>query len=180
MNAFAVLGTGERLELADEELREAFRQAGQRVHPDAGGADGEFAALREAMAILSSPSRRLKHWLELRGISADPRGSIDPRMMDLFAKIGAVTQQAESVIRKRAEAKSSLAKALLESRTQECRDQVEAVLAEVEHELSAACGGFGGWETSLPEGDRAGQIVRDLAFLEKWKASLRSVYSRLI
>ena len=69
MNAFEVLGVEERLVFREEELREAFREAGKRLHPDAGGGEGDFAALKEAMAILSGPSRRLSHWLSLRGVA---------------------------------------------------------------------------------------------------------------
>lgn len=181
MNAFETLGIDARLVISEEELREAFREAGKQVHPDAGGGEREFAALREAMAVLSSPSRRLRHWLELRGVLVDLRGSIAPEMMDLFAQVGSVSQAAEEIIRKRNDAKSALAKALLESDTQKSRDAVEAALATVERAIEKACGPWGEWETMpVPDAAEGARLVRDLSFLEKWKAGLRSVYVRLI
>lgn len=181
MNAFTTLGIEPRLVISEEELREAFREAGKQVHPDAGGGEGEFAALREAMAVLSSPSRRLRHWFELRGLEMDLRGSIAPELMDLFAGIGAVTQKAEAVIRKRTEARSALAKALLEGETQESRDAVEDALANVEWTIEKACSVFPKLEQeAAPDPVDGGRLVRDLSFLEKWKAGLRSIYVRLI
>ncbi len=181
MNAFETLGIAPRLVISEEELREAFREAGKSAHPDAGGGEGEFAALREAMAILSSPSRRLRHWLELRGVDVDVRGSIAPDLMDLFAGVGAVSQRAETVIRKRTDAKSALAKALLEGETQVCRDAVESAISDVETAIGRIGSLFSEMEkASEVDAVECGRFVRDLSFLEKWKAGLRSVYVRLI
>ena len=45
MDAFELLGVPRRLEVSEGELRAAFREAGKRVHPDAGGCEAEFAKL---------------------------------------------------------------------------------------------------------------------------------------
>ena len=73
----------------------------------------------EAMAVVSSPSRRLRLWLELRGSPGEVHGTIENALMDLFSQVGAVTQQAEAVIRKREDAKSVLVRAMLEAETAE-------------------------------------------------------------
>lgn len=180
-DAFQLLRLTPGLAYSDEQLRDAFREAGKVAHPDAGGGEGEFAALREAHAIVSSPSRRLKLWLELRGTPADPRGSIDPPLMDVFADVGAVTQQAETVIRKRDEAKSALVRAMLEGETQLCRESVERAIARVETMITAECAIFPEMENdTAPDVEAASKIARNLAFLEKWRAGLRSCYSRLV
>lgn len=181
MSAFQTLGLPPCLVLAEDELREAFRAAGKTAHPDAGGGEGEFAALREAHAILSSPSRRLKHWLEIHGIAPDPRGTIGPSLMDLFTLAGAATQKAETLIRKRDEAKSLLVRAMLEADTQICREEVENAISQVDGSIARECSIFPELEIAT-ELDLAAvsQVVRDLTFLEKWKASLRSCYSRLV
>ncbi len=181
MNAFGILGTGERLVFQEEELREAFREAGKRVHPDAGGAEGDFAALKEAMAIVSNPSRRLGHWLSLRGVQVEPRGMIAERLMDLFGKIGAVTQRAEGVIRKRETTLSALGKALLEPELQGCLEAVEEMIAEVNAMIDDECSVFPEWEQgAVPDTEVASGKVRNLAFLEKWKAALKGCYARLV
>jgi hypothetical protein len=180
-NAFEILGIQPRLVLADEELREAFRLAGKEAHPDAGGGDGEFAALREAFAIVSSPSRRLRHWLELHDVVVEIRGTIQSELMDLFSEVGAVTQQTESLIRRRDEAKSVLVRAMLENETQLCREQIEKAISRVEAMIQLECAGFPEMEkaASLDVG-AVSTIARNLAFLEKWRAGLRASFSRLV
>jgi curved DNA-binding protein CbpA len=170
-----------QLVLRDEALREAFREAGKQAHPDAGGGDGEFAVLREAFAVLSSPSRRLRHWLELRGTPGEVRGCIDTALMDLFAEVGAVSQRAEELIRKRDEAKSALVRALLEGQTQVCRETVERTISQVETMIRSECAAFQDFESSAElDVEAASKVARNLAFLEKWRAGLRACFSRLV
>lgn len=181
IDAFQILGMEPQLVVSDEALRDAFREAGRLAHPDAGGGDGEFAALREAFAVVASPSRRLRHWLELRGTPGEVRGSIDTALMDLFAEVAAVTQQAESVIRKRDEAKSALVRALLEGETQVCREAVERAISQVETVIRGECAVFPEFESAAEfDLEAASKVARNLAFLEKWRAGLRACYSRLV
>lgn len=181
MDAFAKLGLEPRLTLSQEEIREAFREAGKLAHPDAGGAEEDFSALRAAADLLSSPSRRLKHWLELRGAVPDARGTIDPGLMDLFSIVGTTTQQAETAIRKRDAALSALAKALVENELRLALESVEKAIAAVDGAIDGICSSFPEIEASeTPDAERAAKLARDLAFLEKWRAGLRSCYSRLV
>lgn len=181
INPFQILGVAPALVFSDDVLRDSFREAGKRAHPDGGGGDGEFAALREAFAVVSSPSRRLRQWLELRGTPGEVRGTIDPSLMDLFTGLGAVTQQAESLIRKRDEAKSALVRAMLEGETQLCREAVERAISQVEARIFNECAIFPDFENS-PELDvqAASKAARNLAFLEKWRTGLRACFSRLV
>lgn len=181
VSAFVVLGIPPGLVFSEDGLREAFREAGKGAHPDAGGKEGEFSLLRDALAVVSSPSRRLKHWLELRGLVSDPRGSIGHLLMELFSAVGAVTQQAEGMIRRRDEAKSSLVRAMMEGEIQACRESVELALFQVEQQINRECSVFSYLETALEiDVGRASEIVRNLAFLEKWRAGLRACFSRLV
>lgn len=181
INAYEILGIDPALTISDEALRAAFREAGKTAHPDAGGGDAEFARLREAFEILGSPSKRLKHWLELRGHTVETRGVVDTSLMDLFGQVGEITQRAEAVIRKRGETKSALGLAMLESQTQVCREDVEKALRLVEAAIENACAVFPEIESAeTPDLESATKTVRNLAFLEKWRAGLRSVFSRLV
>lgn len=181
MDAFERLGLEARLVISAEELSAAYRDAGKAAHPDAGGGEGDFAALREAMAVVSSPSRRLRTWLEIRGAAADLRGTIEAGLMDLFSEVGAVTQRAELVIRKREEAKSALVRAMLEGETQVARESVEMTILRVEGRIGEECATFPELETAVePDAAAASQTARNLAFLEKWRVSLRAIYSRLV
>lgn len=180
-NAFEILGIDPDLTIPEETLRTAFREAGKSAHPDAGGGDDEFAGLRQAFEIVSSPSRRLKHWLELRGFNVETRGVVDTALMDLFGRIGEVTQAAESLIRKRDETKSALGLAMLESQTHVCREAVEKALGMVQDAITRECAVFPEIQTTVsPDLETATKTVRNLAFLEKWRAGLRSVFSRLV
>ncbi|MEY3897795.1 MAG: hypothetical protein RLZZ214_3316 [Verrucomicrobiota bacterium] len=180
-NSFQILGIEPRLVLSEEDLRDLFREAGKQAHPDAGGGEGEFAALREAFAVVSSPSRRLRHWLELRGTPGEVRGSIENSLMEVFSEVGAVTQQAESCIRKREEAKSVLVRAMLEGETQLCREAVETAISQVESLITRECAVFPEWEAAdHPDIAAASKVARNLAFLEKWRAGLRGCYARLV
>lgn len=180
-NAFETLGIEPRLMIDGGTLSAAFREAGKIAHPDAGGGDDAFAGLREAFDIVSSPSRRLKHWLELRGTPAETRGTVDPRLMDLFSKVGEATQKAEALIRKRDETKSALGLALLERETHLCREAVERALGLVENAIDGECAEFSGMEkAAAPDVEAASRGARNLAFLEKWRAALRGLFARLV
>jgi curved DNA-binding protein CbpA len=180
MNAFETLGLAPRLVITDESVRDAFREAGKLAHPDAGGAMDSFARLREAFDIVVSPSRRLRHWLELRGITIESRGAVAPSVMDLFAEIGAVTQRAESLIRRRDETKSALGRAILEAETQSCREAVERAIAIVESAIGGETARFPDYERSVQDEIETAATVRNLAFLEKWRHTLRGLFSRLV
>ena len=181
MNAFEMLGIEPRLELSDEAVRDAFREAGKLAHPDAGGAEESFAKLREAFGIVSSPSRRLRHWLELRGITAEARGTVDAEIMDLFTHVGQTSQRAEALIRKRDQTQSALGRALLERETQGCREEVERAIMRVKHAISRQCASFPDYENATsPDHAALSTTFRNLAFLEKWRTTLRGVFSRLV
>lgn len=161
-------------------LNQAFRDAGKSAHPDAGGSEERFAQLQAAVDVLSSPARRLRAWLESKGVQVDSRGSIGSEMMDEFGRVGDVSQKAETVIRKREAAQSALAKAMLESETQLCREELEAAISRLEGLIEDISSRFPDLEKSSCISDEAMQWHRNLTFLEKWRASLRSLYARLL
>lgn len=180
-DAFSLLGLEPTLTLSEEQLRAAFRDAGKSAHPDAGGTEKDFARLREAMETLASPSRRLRHWLDLRGIEAETRGTVDPALMDLFGTVSGVTQAAEALIRRRLATHSALALALLERETQSCIESVETTLQLVDSTLRSTCDPFPRIESGeLQDAGEISRIARNLAFLERWRVSLRGILPRLV
>lgn len=179
-SAYDLLGITPRLVLADEALREAFREAGRKAHPDGGGAEGEFTALAEALAVLSSPARRLREWMTVRGWGLETRGAIDGELMDLFASVGSTSQRVEGLLRRREGAKSALVRAMLEGETQRCREEVEAALRSVEERMAEECRVFEVLEVGGGDEALASRVYRNLVFLEKWRHSLRGFYGRLV
>ena len=194
MDAFETLGVERELEISEEELREAFREAGKRVHPDAGGSEREFGELQQAFGMLLSPSKRLRHWLELQGIEVEGRGSVSGVVSGLFGAVGEVIQAAGEVGRRKNAASSALALAMLEEEVQRTREAVEHAIERVEAALGAECGEFAGFQAAAGSEEavsgltagmsddvaaKACESVRTLAFLEKWRAELRVCYANL-
>lgn len=180
MNPFEILDIEPRLVIERDELNQAFREAGKTAHPDAGGSEEGFAQLQAAVDMLQSPARRLKAWLELKGVEVNSRGSIGNELMDEFGRVGEVTQQAVALIRKREAAQSALAKAMLENETQLCREAVEAAIERIEGLITGVCSRFEALEQAEMVDPAAMQWHRDLTFLEKWQASLRGLFAKLL
>lgn len=176
MDPFTRLGLDQRLAISESELREAFRAAGKNDHPDAGGSGEEFTALQQAFVRLSSPSKRLRAWLECRGITGEERGAISPQLLDLFSSVGTALQQADDITRRRNAALSSLAKAMLEPAVQAAREHLEASLDQVAADIQQQEAAFPAIESG--QGD-PWLVARDLAFLEKWQAELKSRFAGL-
>ncbi|MCW1925974.1 DnaJ domain-containing protein [Luteolibacter arcticus] len=176
MDPFAMLGLEPRLALSEVELRAAFREAGKRDHPDAGGSSEDFAKVQEAFAQLSRPSKRLRAWLAAKGVTGDERGAISPGLVNIFGKVGSALQQADAVTRRRESSLSVLAKAMLEPAVQQAREALEAALEDVAAATAAEESQFPAIEAG--EGD-PWRTARDLAFLEKWQAELKSRFAGL-
>ncbi len=180
-NAFEALGLAPVLVIGKDEVNAAFRDAGKSVHPDAGGEGQSFEDLQKAYETISSPSKRLKHWLEIRGVDVNTRGTIDTEMMDLFSKVGEVTQKAEALIRKKDEAKSALGLAMLEGEIHMCREAVEGVNRLIESAIGHECASFGELEKAdVVDESFASVRIRNLIFLEKWQSTMRGLFSRLV
>lgn len=177
MNAFEKLGLEVRLEISAAEIREAFRARAADSHPDGGGDEAEFTALREAQEVLESPTKRLREWLRLKGIEADRRGTIAGQLVDFFQKVAETGVQAEAAIKSAAEAQSALAKGIAEVRLMGEREKVKALLSEIEAEISVRVMLFSEIERGKSD---AATAMRDLVFLEKWRGAMRSLYGRLI
>ena len=176
MDPFELLGLQPRLALSEAELREAFRGASKSGHPDAGGSGDDFARLQDAFARLSSPSRRLRCWLETQGLTGEERGAISPALLDLFGTVGSALQQADAVAKRREAALSALAKAMLEPAVQQAREALEAALDPVAAAIQAEVDRFP--ELEAGRGD-PWLVARDLAFLEKWQAELKARFAAL-
>lgn len=176
MDAFAELGLERRLALSGEEIRQAFREAGKQRHPDAGGESEDFAKLQEAERILSDPGGMLRHWLELEDIEGDMRGAVSSGLMEVFGKVGGVLQEADALIREREAASSALAKAMLEGRTQACREKLEELQAVLEIHTDGLIGDLPLVEQGLVDG---WALARELSFLGKWKAQVRERFAAL-
>jgi hypothetical protein len=178
-NAFAALGLPEDLTVSEEALRAAFRETGRSAHPDAGGVGDAFTRAQKAMEILFSPAKRIAHWMELRSLPIELRGSLDAALMDLFSIVEEASRNATAVARKRAAAKSALGLALLETETQRAVEALETAIARIDAAITAETDRFPIYQNA-PEPKTLAQAARNLTFLEKWRASLRALMPQLV
>jgi curved DNA-binding protein CbpA len=177
MNAFECLGMRVELTVSGEEIREAFRARAGEAHPDGGGDEAEFAALREARDILESPAKRLREWLGVNEMEVDARGSISGELADFFQRVAETGAEAEAAIKAAGEAQSALAKGIAEVRLMGAREKVKALLEQVGDGIAARERLF----PSIEKGESdAATGLRDLVFLEKWRGAMRSLYGRLM
>ena len=177
MSAFETLGLGLKLRVSDDEIRDAFRVKAAVMHPDSGGDEREFAKLQGARDELLSPARRIKAWMTARGMEVDARGQIEGGLMDLFQKVSEVGATAELLIRENAGAKSALVKAMAEVKLMKQRELVKELLEKIATEIQQRVDGFQRVEEG---GIDPATMMRDLIFLEKWRATLKGIYGRLM
>lgn len=163
--------------LLDDETRGlAFREAGKRRHPDAGGSAEDFERLKEAERVLADPGRRLRHWLELEGVPGEWRGAVSAGLMDVFADLGALLQRADGLLRERGKASSALAKAMLEGRVQAMREEMEGMQERLEGMVAERVAAF----PQVERGERDGwELARELGFLGKWRGEVRERFAGL-
>lgn len=178
-DAFLRLNVPRTLELEDEQLRRALQRIGSTEHPDSGSEANEFEEARAAYALLSSPSRRLRHWLELAGGNPEQRGAVEQSLMDLFGRVSGVGLRAEAVAKRREASQSALGLAILEAETQLVREEVEALIALIDQAIHERCELFPEFEKGVML-EEAPQVMRSLGFLEKWRNGARSLYARLL
>lgn len=176
IDAFEELGIKRSLLLEVSDLRESFRERGKLAHPDAGGGMEAFLRLQQSLALLSEPSSRLRHWLELNGVEGDIRGAISLSLVDFFDEISRRLAKADALIRERKAASSHLAKALLEGRVHACREELEDLQGRISEMTEERVAGFGGIERGEIDGWK---VARDLAFLGKWMNQVKERYAEL-
>jgi curved DNA-binding protein CbpA len=178
MNAFEELGLELDLVIPEGELRRAYDRSSVERHPDAGGTGAAFARLQEAYALLRSPGRRLRHWLELGGTGSGGIGGVPEEMLVVFGQVGGLLQRAEEIRRRKAEARSVLGRSLVER-------EVMAVTEEIEGMREEVAAKAGGLEERFAEFQERGVeacageatlVAGALVFLEKWDGQLREAW----
>jgi hypothetical protein len=190
-DGFALLGLPRRAILSVDEVRAAFQRSGAENHPDnaTDAADrtrrtAAFTALNDAHAVLGSLPRRLRHLLELEHpeLAASRSGAVmDRGIMELFSAVGAAMQAANAVQRKRRNAGTALAKALLAKEEMQARETVEAATRQVEAARQALEAELLQMDAARAagqsDGPQLGSCAARAGFLEKWQAQLRAAFA---
>ncbi len=185
---FAALGFERRAALDAETVKARFQERGRDLHPDANNGDSQaFAALNEAQAVLSRPSARLRHLIELvwglEAVESMRGGAMSAGLMERFAEIGAVLGRADGLIAKKTKAQSALARALLAGEEMEVNQALMAAggtLMRLRREVEARLPSL---DAALASGGGERETVsacRDLSYAEKWQAQLQERLAALL
>ncbi|MFC5049814.1 hypothetical protein ACFPK9_04200 [Rubritalea spongiae] len=175
MNAFETFSIDPSLTIDPDQLKLLYQNLAAEKHPDSGGDKATFEKINQDYATLQSPAKRLKAFMEIKGIKFDSRGAVSNDLMDLFMQVGSLVQEADLFIRKKSAAASALAKALLESESMELQDKLSDLIAQIEQKQATITTSFA---TQIPS-EQLSQTARNLAFLEKWQAQLQQRYGAL-
>jgi curved DNA-binding protein CbpA len=167
-DCFALLGMPRSALLDESALQAAWHERSRAVHPDQPGGSAALAAeVNAAYETLLAPEKRLKHLLELHQVPwrAIP---ISAELMTLFSQLGPWLQKASALAKKKQQASSALAKALLAQEEMTLREALEALGSQIEARREALI-------AALPAIDleqiQAAQAT--LSYLGKWQAQIR-------
>ena len=115
--------------LDPDELKEKYHRLTLVTHPDTrtkSTPSDAFTELSKGYRTLSDPTQRLLHLLTLEGHAPATNAQAVPGdLADLFLTIGGLNQQIDLVIRKQADATSSLGKSMLVSELREMQTRVK-------------------------------------------------------
>jgi curved DNA-binding protein CbpA len=167
-DCFALLGMPRSALLDESALQAAWHERSRAVHPDQPGGSAALAAeVNAAYETLLAPEKRLKHLLELHQVPwrAIP---LSAELMAIFSDLGPRLQKAAALAKKKQQASSALAKALLANEEMTLREALEALGSEIEARREALI-------AALPADDleqiQAAQAT--LSYLGKWQAQIR-------
>lgn len=169
-DCFALLGLPRTAQLDESALQAAWHERSRAAHPDQPGGSAALAAeINAAYETLLAPEKRLKHLLDLHQVPwrAIP---ISTELMTLFSQLGPLLQKAASLAKKKQQASSALAKALMAGEEMTLREALETLGVEVEARREALI--------ALLPGDDLEQIQvaqATLAYLAKWQTQIREV-----
>lgn len=183
---FAVLGLEETLTLDPQEVEAAWqalaKEAPVSADPSTPETPEQGSEIHRARSVLLDPVARLEHWLELRGISPGRGTAMAPDLMDLFSRIHAALEKADSVSRRHRVATTALAKALLAREAIEAQLAVQDCLRSIQAQKSERIARFPEFETPAAPGEipAAAATLGQLKFLKKWEQQCQERLLQLI
>ena len=158
--------------LEEDAVRAQFQRLAATAHPDGSGGDNaRFIALNEAWQALRTPTTRLRHYLELTSPEVlQSSGSMAGVNGDLFMDIAEVQQRATAIGARIAEARTPLARAILEPERIATRERLQQMTSSVSEQAAAIHEQLRG---VAPTPAELASSLNQLVFLEKWNNQLR-------
>jgi hypothetical protein len=180
MNAFACFGISPSPLVDQEKLKELFLEATAQHHPDVSRSEisDTFSISNQAYRCLQSDRLRLRHLLELCGVSE--LGSltrVPAHLGDYFMKVGTLLQEAEQLLQRKKQAETLLEKAALQSSLHLKNEDLEQLLCEL-HELRAPLRISlehlnQAWEQQLGQVEQLQNIYLEISYLDRWIEQVR-------
>lgn len=179
-DAFAEFGMERRPWLDPAALQSRYHALAAIRHPDRCGGDSlPLARLNEARRILSSPSLRLRHLLDLTTLPGRAIMHFTPDF-EQFASSGALAKRAEQISEK--SASSPLADALARTESASIQKEIASALDRINGRLDALEEKIQSlnatWPAVTPQ--EISLLAEEFSFLNKWRQSLRSAQTRLM
>ena len=170
-----------------EEIESAWLTLCKEKHPDAkkrGDLSRESAEINEAREVLSQPSRKLEHWLNLQGkkSASSKYSAVSDSLMDLFSRIGKCLGDADAVLVDLEKSTTALGRSLHTERALDAQLNLQAQLREITEFIQAAASRFPQFEKEAQENqfDNAATTLGELKFLQKWEAECQKRLLALI
>jgi curved DNA-binding protein CbpA len=182
---FALLRQPHRPHLDDDATEQAFRERARVLHPDADGANKteEFAQLNTAFNVLRDPSLRLRHLLELEGVSP-AKELLVPELAGLFSQAAEISHQAKAEIAKNRSSDSAIARSVARLKRSQICTQLISVLQELEANRLQARRDLEDLN-EIWDKDRAAavgkimQLQQRFTMLQRWLATLQELQFQL-
>jgi curved DNA-binding protein CbpA len=138
---FALLDQPHLPWLDPDELKNTYHRKTLQAHPDARASrpgtdapDATFARLNEAYQVLQDPKRRLHHLLSLEGSAPSSTDQTVPQQLhDLFPRIGALTQRANSLLETVRATSNALSRSLLKPQILDVQQETKEVREQIQH-----------------------------------------------
>jgi DnaJ domain len=170
MDPFALLGLPKRPLLSEEEIGAAYRQLASTLHPDqAGGSESQFKELREAVAILRSPARRL------RELAHSPIASqIPTKAAELFPVIATILVETDNLMGKQIMASNALTKAVLVAPMKTLKQELDSTLLQLQSWRSTLDQQLVEIDSLWPEHDSVQMniLADSYSYSDRWKFQL--------
>jgi curved DNA-binding protein CbpA len=182
---FALLDQPHAPWLDPDELKNTYHQKTLQAHPDAqagrpgaDATDATFARLNEAYQVLQDPKRRLHHLLSLEGSAPSSTEQTIPKQLhDLFPRIGALTQRANSLLETVRATSNALSRSLLkpqildvQQEAKEMREKIQNLSGESLDQLRQI---NAAWAKNPAEQiEDLSNLYFTFAYLTRWSAQL--------
>ena len=184
-NYYALLEIPESLSLDPALIEASWREKNRFLSTEA-GENGEAALydsdLNQARATLSDPVSRLAHWLALRAPSLTVDRSIDPALMDLFARISPVIETTDALLSRHRKATTALTRAMLTREAIDAQLKIQDLLQQIPPLKTPILGQFDAYEKEASNGiyQAASKGLGQLKFLKRWEEQCRERLLSLI